>query len=278
MRARKAFTLIELLVVIGIIVILVSLLFPVLRGVRERANQVKCQANERTLWQACLAFAADHDNCMPGGHYDDQTPPPPPNPNWYRRDWLLGTYNNPIDYTKAPQSGTLWPYVGGIVTPAANPNSPTSGSAYAVYRCPSRTNISSKGGSATLTNDSTNGRFDYAIFLDFTGCPLDKLPRMATVNQKPKSPAKPYMDSVACPILCEEASGSMGGHAEMDKLAQTHPGVGSFYISADGAAHPYIEAVNTDARDWMAIGPQSQQPKTIGNGVSTVKWGYWTHQ
>ena len=52
-RKRAAFSLVELLVVIGIIALLMSMLFPVLRSAQETARRTKCASN---LHQLGLAF------------------------------------------------------------------------------------------------------------------------------------------------------------------------------------------------------------------------------
>src|SRR5947209_4101077 len=82
-RNRYGFTLIELLVVIGIIALLISILMPALHAARERANQIKCQSNLRTLMLAFTYFANDHRQHLPGtnasmdGNHDHD-------------DWLMG--------------------------------------------------------------------------------------------------------------------------------------------------------------------------------------------
>ncbi|HWE96902.1 MAG TPA: type II secretion system protein [Tepidisphaeraceae bacterium] len=259
-KLRRAFTIVELLVVVGIIAILISLIFPVVKSVRGQARSVQCQANERALWQGILAFAADNDNTMPGNCFDDA------DPNLAHRDWLLGQYGYSIgtpDYTKGPQSGTLFKYMSSNID---------------VYRCPSRTNVAPNVGQANATDDSSNGRFDYAIFLVFTGAPMRVLPGRATFLATGAS--TPPIDT-ACPVLCEEAPQGLnggrndeGGHASTDELAHTHKG-GSYYIAPDGSANFIVEPLGSCANNWNAIGPSG---KTANLGNSRCLWGYWSHQ
>ena len=54
---KKAFTLIELLVVIGIIAVLMGALLVASRGTTEAARAAKCQANMRSIAQACYSAA-----------------------------------------------------------------------------------------------------------------------------------------------------------------------------------------------------------------------------
>jgi prepilin-type processing-associated H-X9-DG protein/prepilin-type N-terminal cleavage/methylation domain-containing protein len=61
----RAFTLVELLVVIGIIALLISILLPALSKSREKANQLKCCAQERMILQGMMLHANDHHGYMP---------------------------------------------------------------------------------------------------------------------------------------------------------------------------------------------------------------------
>ena len=61
----RAFTLVELLVVIGIIALLIAILLPVLGKSREKANQLKCCAQQRQILQGMMLHAADHRGYMP---------------------------------------------------------------------------------------------------------------------------------------------------------------------------------------------------------------------
>lgn len=56
MKKNGAFTLLELLVVIGIIIILAALLFPIINKGTEKARDVRCQANLKSLWRGAMNF------------------------------------------------------------------------------------------------------------------------------------------------------------------------------------------------------------------------------
>jgi prepilin-type N-terminal cleavage/methylation domain-containing protein/prepilin-type processing-associated H-X9-DG protein len=67
-RAR-AFTLVELLVAIGIIAILISILLPVTRRVRDAASTAQCLSNLRQVGLAISQYANDHRGSLVPGDY-----------------------------------------------------------------------------------------------------------------------------------------------------------------------------------------------------------------
>lgn len=67
MKHSRGFTLIELLVVIAIIALLLSILMPSLRKVKEIAREVVCQTNFHGLSYAFLMYLEDNGNTYPKG-------------------------------------------------------------------------------------------------------------------------------------------------------------------------------------------------------------------
>lgn len=66
MRNRThAFTLVELLVVIGIIALLVGILLPALKGIRNQAKEIKCMSNMRQMAAGMLMYTNDHKGRFP---------------------------------------------------------------------------------------------------------------------------------------------------------------------------------------------------------------------
>ena len=59
------FTLVELLIVVAICALLLTVLFPVIAQVREKARQSACLNNQRQLVMAFLIYAQDHDGTLP---------------------------------------------------------------------------------------------------------------------------------------------------------------------------------------------------------------------
>lgn len=61
MRSQKAFTLVELLVVIAIIAVLMAILMPSLRAVREQAKKTVCTAHVRGLMLSMRMYVDDNE-------------------------------------------------------------------------------------------------------------------------------------------------------------------------------------------------------------------------
>jgi prepilin-type N-terminal cleavage/methylation domain-containing protein len=121
MNKRKGFTLIELLVVIAIIALLLSIVMPALRKVKESAKSLQCQTNLRGLVAAWYTYSTDNDeqlcgswNYHPtmewGNTWDWAWSPWDPQTN--QPTWTGVTYNAPlIEREEGIKKGTLFPYV-----------------------------------------------------------------------------------------------------------------------------------------------------------------------
>jgi type II secretory pathway pseudopilin PulG len=198
-----------LLVVIGIIAILIAVLMPALSRARDQARGVQCSSNLRQLILAAHMFAQDHKGQLFGNWADSG------NPDEEKRDWLAGAT---LDWTKAPQAGTLYRYVKND----------------AVYLCPSR----DQEGGRTMGGSFTNNKFDYSACLMLTGARI--------ANIKPQSKyfyagvARP--DNLPTPVFVEETAYRLnlhnieGGWSNVDEHSDHHRN-GSYYASIDGSVH-----------------------------------------
>ena len=106
----RAFTLIELLVVIAIIAVLMAIIMPSLRAVRDQAKRVHCVSNVKTLALGWFMYKDDNDDDLVPGHT---------NPGC----WVLAPADNStIEQKKqAIRDGLLFPYVGKAVDVYACP-------------------------------------------------------------------------------------------------------------------------------------------------------------
>jgi prepilin-type N-terminal cleavage/methylation domain-containing protein len=252
MRNRRAFTLLELLIVIGIIALLISILFPVLAGVRAQGHAVLCQNNERALWQGIVAFATDNDGHVVGSQFDVL----PTEANPLHQCWLRGPNGPPNGWMTAPQAGTLWKYIRNT----------------SVYLCPAREHDSGVIGTTQGFDLSSNGHFDYTIFLSFAGAKLEHMPAQATVTD----PSSGATVMIPTPYLVEEQpigvnkSNMEGGHATSDHLAHIHFG-GSYYMAPDGSCQFYIEPAAVSAQNYTA---RTARSSAVSLGLNN-HWGWW---
>lgn len=253
-RSARGFTILELLIVIGIIVILISILLPVVNSVREQGREVRCQQNLRQLWAGWMAFAADHENRLPGsaGDFNDSIAD--------HRDWLFGNYSGSggvANVMQAPQSGTIFRYV------AHN---------YTVYRCPSLE--LAENGAASGPGGGSNGRFDYVSFGAFSGCRIERLPKDAKLNNTDGT-----VVMLPCPVITEEdgnqlnAGNKDSNHSNVDHMGHQHRG-GEFYVATDGSVQYFVEPLASYASEYKAL---SIRGTWVSIGTPAT-WGWWERQ
>ncbi|HEY2584882.1 MAG TPA: type II secretion system protein [Tepidisphaeraceae bacterium] len=92
-RPHNGFSLVELIVVIGVIGVLIAMLLPALRVVRENAQRIKCQANLRQIGFALQMYANSNKGWLPswsGWHSTAFPADSSQEPSWCGKlaDWL----------------------------------------------------------------------------------------------------------------------------------------------------------------------------------------------
>ena len=241
-KKKRGFTLVELLVVIGIIAVLISILLPALGKAREQARTLACASNLRQLMYGFIMFANEHKQTMPGGWYDRT------NKDQAKQDWLLGSG----DWTGAPAAGTIYPYIKNRLT----------------YRCPSQDSYKAGFGAGT------NGRFDYSMFLSFTGARMVNIYHTARFKYNDG-----HYEYVPTPILTEEEDNHIngvsleGGHASSDQMSHVHRG-GCNYGSIDGSVQWFKEPTYGTTVNWTSQTPHRDW-RTLGQDCT---WGTWNKE
>jgi len=151
MKRSRAFTLIELLVVMAILSILMALLLPAIQSAKDKARQVTCISNMKSLTNAFMLYANDFDEHLPssgrtgGNAYSE----------WVRGGNVISTpQTDPAACQRIHvEDGTIWPYLFGRSSTSnprddewySNPNKNP-------YLCPSAGPIGKKRGLSYTMN------------------------------------------------------------------------------------------------------------------------------
>ncbi len=250
---RRGFTIVELLVVVAIIAMLIAILLPSLRAAQETARTVKCMVQLRQVSVAFVMFAGEHHRILPGVFV-----PPYAGTEPWQASWL----GNEL-WAAAPYRGTILPYMGNADVGAKQ-----------FYRCPSLP------AGVPGSGIGSNGRFDYASLIAFSGARLQSVPVMAQV----RDPATLEWRGAATPLVVEEDP-SMHlnrnlepGHANIDRLGTWHGASGGSgnYAAVDGSAHALrfnkAGLGPTPILDWTAVAPSGQ---TVDLHHTNTGWGDW---
>jgi prepilin-type N-terminal cleavage/methylation domain-containing protein/prepilin-type processing-associated H-X9-DG protein len=92
-RVKRGFTLIELLVVIAIIAVLLAVLMPAMRKIKEIARQTVCRANLKNVGLAVQMYLDDYNRKIPNTGSSNQH-------QWFE--------SNGLTYRRPGSSGTYW--------------------------------------------------------------------------------------------------------------------------------------------------------------------------
>ncbi len=111
MKVKKGFTLIELLVVIAIIALLLAILLPALKRVKEAGGRAVCLSHIRSLSLAWRLHADENNGRIPAGNIGNSSY------GWVGR---MDVKDKPKKQIRAIERGRLFPYCESIK----------------VYRCP----------------------------------------------------------------------------------------------------------------------------------------------
>lgn len=229
---RNGFTLIELLVVISIIALLVGILLPALGAARRAALDVQCKSQLRQFGIAFTAYATDSGDHLPLNR-------PPENDNW-ASTWLSKAPSLFLRYTRAPETGSIYDYVGGSND---------------VYRCPALEEGVFRSG------NGSNGKYDYSVFAAWNAADLNQIPNQARIVSG--------VDEVQIitPILMEEDPATYmnngfpdASHGNDDRVGTWHNGDQGNLVGVDGSTASMVGITDEDgmypeANAWFAEAP-----------------------
>jgi len=265
----RAFTVMEILLVVGIVIILVALIAPALSNAKESTRSMTCGSNQRQLMVGFMMFAKDHMGGLPGSEWDSLTTWPK-DADAYKRDWM---YGGTQDLKRAPQLGTIFPYVSGYADKNLYTFSSDYDSHYKIFLCPSYFV-----GAPPGSNYISNGHFDYTAFMLLSGARVSSVKPTARFKYANGN----IVQGLITPVIVEEDPAWCGnanveiGHSNLDQLGHIHFG-GANYAGIDGSVQRFTEPMNCNSWNWYTPTPSGNWI-SMGNNGPAETWGWWNGQ
>ena len=267
----RGFTLIELLAVIAIVLILMSLLLPVISGVRGLAMIVRCKAVVKNFGTTALLFAGDHDGRLPAvSSYPGYAGPAP-----FTNGWLGSEVTNAQPLLVEKIADFRWP--GALQYYMNVPTGP--GQSY--YRCPLLPQAEYKSAHRDDTSYGSNGGFDYTMFSYANGATVSRLPRKAFVNMPDDfGNSTGVTSSMPAPVFTEEDPryGNNYDYIDPDHTTINRDGVWHYrgvcmYFCSDGSVQEmaYRTPIGPEAQAWKAPNSRGIVVNLGTNGT----WDIW---
>lgn len=227
MKKNRAFTLLELLLVFAVMLIIVSMILPAFRQLREKGRRSKCVFNLNQLHKGIMLYAADFGGALPAGV------------------WWNGTDASGNGLGGGVWDWTISPYMYNNVTTDALINSSLD------FLCPTYVvdhqdipDIERTYAMSTQLNNQ--GGFDISLYAAGTQMPWPHLDKIA--DKSNTILLAPVMRVAGTPFP-EENAVLLADRSNVDSLRH---GVGANYLFVDGSIRFLTASVASDNDLWTA--------------------------
>lgn len=236
---RRGFTLVELLLVVTIILILIALLQPALIRMRDTARDVDCKAKLSDIGEAFRLFASDNNQRLPAASIGSWQGVEP-----WEKCWIGKEGRVPGRFEPTHDGVASW-YLGNA-------------GAVGFYRCPALVP------GVIGTGFGSNGSFDYAMTLSFSGARMRAVPLTSRVIYQTdhlgvdEGPLPTPLIIDEDPVYHNNSLSIEPGFGSIDRSPMRHPNRSANYAAMDGGVKNL--PVPPDRRapqawEWFCIGP-----------------------
>ncbi|MFT5127600.1 MAG: Tfp pilus assembly protein PilE [Rhodothermales bacterium] len=133
---KRPFTLVEMILVVAVIAILIALLLPSVKTVRDKGKQVTCMSNLRNMGQALVLYVADNDRFVTFSNWQSLDA-------HYEKGWLYAKAQRSL--AEHVENGAFWNYLYERD----------------IYHCPMHRDHETAGGTRRLTSYLMTGMMQH---------------------------------------------------------------------------------------------------------------------